>query len=218
MPANVTPRRTPNHGRSISHPFPSIFGKNQERRHDTLSNDTDGNSNDADHAMQFLKSSNTQQSDCNDDFVTGNCATCDSTVRWPRQLDVYRCTVCLMVNDLKPATTTSSTMQINSDQKTFKQQVFEHTGSRQNRAPDQMVHKLPIGTKQAPALRAHKSIEQHVPKQKEAERGAYERQLHEQAPQNHFEVGYQGSNSSIVSDVQRKGIETLSRQSLHHQY
>ena len=35
------------------------------------------------------------------DFVTGKCATCDSLVRWPRHLDVYRCTVCLMVNDLK---------------------------------------------------------------------------------------------------------------------
>ena len=38
------------------------------------------------------------------DLVTGKCLTCDSLVRWPRQLDVFRCTVCLMVNDLKPAT------------------------------------------------------------------------------------------------------------------
>ena len=37
------------------------------------------------------------------DMVTGKCATCDSTVRWPRHLDVYRCTVCLMINDLKLA-------------------------------------------------------------------------------------------------------------------
>ena len=34
-------------------------------------------------------------------FVTGRCITCDSRVRWPRHLDVFRCTVCLMVNDLK---------------------------------------------------------------------------------------------------------------------
>ena len=38
------------------------------------------------------------------DLVTGNCVTCDSSVRWPRYLDVFRCTVCLMVNDLKPTT------------------------------------------------------------------------------------------------------------------
>ena len=36
------------------------------------------------------------------EFVTGKCATCDSLVRWPRHLDVFRCTMCLMVNDLKP--------------------------------------------------------------------------------------------------------------------
>ena len=31
----------------------------------------------------------------------GKCATCNSTVRWPRHLGVYRCTACLMINDLK---------------------------------------------------------------------------------------------------------------------
>jgi E3 ubiquitin-protein ligase HECTD2 len=38
------------------------------------------------------------------ELITGKCATCDSLVRWPQRLDVYRCSVCLMVNDLKPAT------------------------------------------------------------------------------------------------------------------
>lgn len=28
--------------------------------------------------------------------------TCDSTVRWPRDLKVFRCTICLTVNDLEP--------------------------------------------------------------------------------------------------------------------
>ena len=40
------------------------------------------------------------------DLISGKCATCDSIVRWPRHLDVFRCTVCLMVNDLKPIPTT----------------------------------------------------------------------------------------------------------------
>ena len=39
------------------------------------------------------------------DLVTGRCATCDSLVRWPRRLSTFRCTVCLMVNDLEPNTT-----------------------------------------------------------------------------------------------------------------
>ncbi|KAL9128657.1 MAG: hypothetical protein Q9217_002717 [Psora testacea] len=38
------------------------------------------------------------------DLVTGKCSTCNSSVRWPRYLDVFRCTVCYMVNDLKSTT------------------------------------------------------------------------------------------------------------------
>lgn len=34
--------------------------------------------------------------------VTGQCMTCDSTVRWPQGLKVYRCTTCLTINDLEP--------------------------------------------------------------------------------------------------------------------
>jgi len=28
--------------------------------------------------------------------------TCDSMVRWPKELKVFRCAVCLTINDLKP--------------------------------------------------------------------------------------------------------------------
>ena len=45
----------------------------------------------------------------------GKCATCDSSVRWPQHLEVYRCTVCLMINDLKPNVpndTTSKTHEL----------------------------------------------------------------------------------------------------------
>ena len=34
--------------------------------------------------------------------VTGKCMTCDSTVRWPQGLKVFRCTTCLTINDLEP--------------------------------------------------------------------------------------------------------------------
>ena len=33
--------------------------------------------------------------------VTGNCGTCGSVMKWPRQVDSYRCQICLMINDLK---------------------------------------------------------------------------------------------------------------------
>jgi E3 ubiquitin-protein ligase HECTD2 len=36
------------------------------------------------------------------DLVTGKCMTCDSMVRWPKNLHVFRCTVCMTINDLKP--------------------------------------------------------------------------------------------------------------------
>lgn len=36
-----------------------------------------------------------------DDLATGKCATCNATVRWPRNMNSYRCTECLMVNDLE---------------------------------------------------------------------------------------------------------------------
>lgn len=39
----------------------------------------------------------------NTGLITGKCATCGSSVRWPRHLHVFRCTVCLMVNHLKLA-------------------------------------------------------------------------------------------------------------------
>lgn len=35
--------------------------------------------------------------------ATGKCSTCDSTMKWPKHLDSFRCQVCLMVNDLKPS-------------------------------------------------------------------------------------------------------------------
>jgi E3 ubiquitin-protein ligase HECTD2 len=37
-----------------------------------------------------------------DDMVTGKCITCNSTCRWPRHVQVFRCTICLTVNDLEP--------------------------------------------------------------------------------------------------------------------
>ncbi len=36
------------------------------------------------------------------DFVTGTCMTCGSLVRWPRELLLFRCTICLTINDLEP--------------------------------------------------------------------------------------------------------------------
>ncbi|PKY04369.1 ubiquitin-protein ligase [Aspergillus campestris IBT 28561] len=36
-----------------------------------------------------------------EDLTSGRCMTCNSTVRWPKHLKVFRCTECLTVNDLE---------------------------------------------------------------------------------------------------------------------
>lgn len=34
------------------------------------------------------------------DFATGNCMTCGSLMRWPKDLKVFKCTICATINDL----------------------------------------------------------------------------------------------------------------------
>lgn len=99
------------HGRSYSHPFPSIFGSGKKAEKTSEINYNDGVSEtliespivstglaSKDHrATNWISLQNAEK-----DLVTGRCITCDSLVRWPGHLDVFRCTVCLMVNDLKP--------------------------------------------------------------------------------------------------------------------
>ena len=100
-----------NHGRSHSHPFPSIFGagKKKESLYDPDRND-DALETLAESPFipsglatkDYMTSSGTSVQDKEKDLVIGKCITCNSLVRWPRRLNVFRCTVCLTVNDLKP--------------------------------------------------------------------------------------------------------------------
>lgn len=101
----------PSHGRSYSHPFPSIFGsgKKAEKISETgCINDTLEMPTESQYLSTGLAPKDHMAANGNPlqngekDLVTGKCSTCDSLVRWPRHLDVFRCTVCLMVNGLKP--------------------------------------------------------------------------------------------------------------------
>ena len=98
------------HGRSYSHPFPSIFGSGKKAENIFEIN----HSNDALKVLtespfvstglafkDHMAANGTSLQNGENILVTGKCITCDSLVRWPRHLDVFRCTVCLMVNDLK---------------------------------------------------------------------------------------------------------------------
>jgi len=106
--------RTPSssHGRSMSHPFPSIFnsknqGKNKKRDGGVVAG-VGGAALDSttdDETLSLVKSGSmgavkSKEKVSDKDLRTGNCMTCDSMVRWPKDLKVFRCSVCLTINDL----------------------------------------------------------------------------------------------------------------------
>lgn len=120
LPANLSLARPFQHGRSISQPFPryglvSDDVREKRARSRTRSNikgDTevrDGYPCDIAPGIlttDLMASTHKGSPHYGDiDLTKGKCATCDSLLRWPRQSDVFRCTVCLMVNDLKPLPT-----------------------------------------------------------------------------------------------------------------
>ena len=111
-------RFIPRHSRSHSHPFPSLFSVNKrsveerEAGADVAllerpdgSNSLNGLSPELsakDPLSRLVQGTRIQNGGI--DFVTGHCATCDSLVRWPKHVGIFRCTVCLMVNDFHPMT------------------------------------------------------------------------------------------------------------------
>lgn len=101
------PRRTTSHGRSMSHPFPSLFSSKKKNQDDSAkaaaleSTDEDRVSPAAARGILYPAP---KQKVPDKDLLTGKCMTCDSMVRWPKELLVFRCTVCLTINDLKPTT------------------------------------------------------------------------------------------------------------------
>ena len=107
------PGHRPRHERAHSHPFPSIFGSGKRTDREVEIDDQDEIIDDLYNppilspglaSKDYMAStSGVYAHSAEKDLMTGNCSTCDSTVRWPRHLGVFRCTVCLMINDLKPA-------------------------------------------------------------------------------------------------------------------
>jgi E3 ubiquitin-protein ligase HECTD2 len=105
QPLGSSKPKRPGHGRSVSHPFPSLF--NGKKKH--ASETPNGFETTGDDAVspaqvrQITQNPAAKQVKVPDkDLLTGKCMTCDSMVRWPKNLHVFRCTVCLTINDLKP--------------------------------------------------------------------------------------------------------------------
>ncbi|KAI6250384.1 putative E3 ubiquitin-protein ligase mug30 [Erysiphe necator] len=102
--AKVSPNTS--HNRSVSHPFPSIFSSKKKRQgiaqSPPASNFTNKNTLSSGIPRESAKSKPLKQKYPDKDLMKGKCMTCDSLVRWPKELYVFRCTVCLTINDLKP--------------------------------------------------------------------------------------------------------------------
>ena len=100
------------HGRSMSHPFPSIFYSRKKRDGSSTAMAADSLRSEglpcAPSKSPTKAIPNKPVKAVDRDLMTGKCMTCDSTVRWPKDLKVFRCTVCLTINDLVPLTTTSN--------------------------------------------------------------------------------------------------------------
>jgi len=95
------------HGRSMSHPFPSLFSGRKKKQGNTVGGEGFDSTDDEEVspvlARNTVLNSTAKQTRVPDkDLMTGKCMTCDSMVRWPKDLKVFRCTVCLTINDLKP--------------------------------------------------------------------------------------------------------------------
>lgn len=99
------PTRIASHGRSLSHPIVSLFNGKKKRNGD-YGNGFESTDDDIVSPVQVRQISQNPAAKPvkipDKDFLTGKCMTCDSTVRWPKNLNVFRCTVCMTINDLKP--------------------------------------------------------------------------------------------------------------------
>ncbi|KAJ5121899.1 hypothetical protein N7448_003032 [Penicillium atrosanguineum] len=94
------------HHRSISHPFTSPFtgiAKKRDKagpKYTTWESDSD-----SDVTVPTQPNSASPRKEAKvgqgNELTEGKCQTCNSTVRWPRNSHVFRCTSCLMVTDLE---------------------------------------------------------------------------------------------------------------------
>ncbi|KAI0008484.1 hypothetical protein F4779DRAFT_449085 [Xylariaceae sp. FL0662B] len=98
------PKRPGQHSRSMSNPFPSLFSskkkKNAGPSNEAFVDDDPLKSKPLPSLPQTATPRRMPRGPV--DFATGNCMTCAGLVRWPRDLQVFRCTICLTINDLKP--------------------------------------------------------------------------------------------------------------------
>ena len=104
----TSPRRT--HVRSLSSSLPAIFGgaKKKSSGDDVAENAGVGYGGNIESAPSPKRKTqnlaNNQRGRQNDvEMEAGSCATCGSRIKWPKGVTEFRCSTCLMINDLKPS-------------------------------------------------------------------------------------------------------------------
>ena len=118
----------PSHGRSLSHPFPSLFATWKKKSHH--GNDqqqqqpgagASGGANgteDSDSSGDEMGMPKTERSSSSSrqprderrpaatpresEYLSGSCMTCGTLLRWPKHLGMFKCTVCVTINDVRP--------------------------------------------------------------------------------------------------------------------
>ncbi|KAF1813847.1 HECT-domain-containing protein [Eremomyces bilateralis CBS 781.70] len=157
------------HARSLSHPFPNIFG----RRKSAANVEADGavDSTDDEFVHQDVDSSpngsplkripTTKRAE-DKDIEIGRCMTCDSKVKWPKGLKVFRCMSCLMVNDLEPMS------QQRRGERQVRSEGQEHPGTYPGAGQPQRVY--PLSVERTRAI-IHRCIEIYLHSRKNMENG-----------------------------------------------
>lgn len=109
----LPPPRPLSHGRSMSHPFPSLFSNKKKSPPKTAAQDDFDSDSDSDAEMlglgpgsarprapaQPAGPSNAKPLG-DKDYASGNCMACGALSRWPKGLKVFKCTICVTINDL----------------------------------------------------------------------------------------------------------------------
>ena len=134
------------HGRSVSLPFPALFStKKKHPVRDLPHHQSQAEASDEVHrllpqsakvnqASRIMPTHTTQNA--HRDLATGTCVTCGSLLRWPRELSVFKCTICLTVNDLPPTVAKRKEVDNHQDSRLLGGQM--HAASKSN--PSGMTH------------------------------------------------------------------------------
>ncbi|KAG5927901.1 hypothetical protein E4U42_001608 [Claviceps africana] len=93
------------HARSISNPFPSFLHGPFHKKAAPSRPDANGSKGGHPDAgtmagPSLADSKHKRHPTGSKDFATGNCMACGSLMRWPRELKVFKCTICATINDL----------------------------------------------------------------------------------------------------------------------